>query len=139
MPHPFFGAKDVCYIEKKVAKKKSFSWPSELVVYGSRRYYIEIRGPRGTGKLLLLETDMYTYSTTDYVYIQVLQLQIKKRRLQARRPENSIFLWPAFVTRLLTPRSRKSGYGLFLGCRSGFDGGHDKKNFFYAFPPQKTA
>jgi hypothetical protein len=24
MPHPFFGAKDVCYIEKKVAKKKPF-------------------------------------------------------------------------------------------------------------------
>jgi len=24
MPHPFFGAKDVCYIEKKVAKKKAF-------------------------------------------------------------------------------------------------------------------
>ena len=23
MPHPFFGAKDVCYIEKKVAKKKA--------------------------------------------------------------------------------------------------------------------
>ena len=24
MPHPFFGAKDVFYIEKKVAKKKLF-------------------------------------------------------------------------------------------------------------------
>jgi hypothetical protein len=23
MPHPFFGAKDVCYIENKVAKKKA--------------------------------------------------------------------------------------------------------------------
>ena len=46
--------------------------------------------------------------------------------------------WPAFVTRLLTPRSRKSGYGLLLGCRSsGFDGGHDEKTFFNAFPPQK--
>ena len=32
MPHPFFGAKEVCYIEKKVAKKKA-SWPSELVLY----------------------------------------------------------------------------------------------------------
>ena len=38
--------------------------------------------------------------------------------------------WPAFVTRLLTPRSRKSGYGLLLGCRSGFDGGREKKTFF---------
>ena len=32
MPHPFFGAKEVCYIEKKVAKKKA-SWPSVLVLY----------------------------------------------------------------------------------------------------------
>ena len=44
---------------------------------------------------------------------------------------------PAFVTRLLTSRSRKSGYGLLLGCRSGFDAGHEK-NFFSALPPQKT-
>ena len=29
---------------------------------------------------------------------------------QVGRPENSIFLWPAVVTRLLTPRSRKPGY-----------------------------
>ena len=56
--------------------------------------------------------------------------------LQASRPE--IFFWPAFVTRLLTPRSRKSGYGLLLGCRSGFDGGREKKTFFDAFPPQKN-
>ena len=35
--------------------------------------------------------------------------------------EYSIFLWPAFFTRLLTPRSPKSGYGLLLGCRSGLD------------------
>ena len=48
------------------------------------------------------------------------------------------FFWPAFVTRLLPPRSRKSGYGLLLGCRSGFDGGREKKTFFCAFPPQKT-
>ena len=44
--------------------------------------------------------------------------------------EQNIF-WPALVTRLLTPRSRKSGYGLLLGCRSGLvDGGHEKKAFF---------
>ena len=34
------------------------------------------------------------------------------------------------------PRSRKSGYGLLLGCRSPLDGGHEI--FFYAFPPKKT-
>ena len=44
-------------------------------------------------------------------------------RIQAGRPENSISFWPAFVTRLLTPRSRKSGYGLLLGCRSPLDFG----------------
>ena len=57
------------------------------------------------------------------ISIKILILKI----IQAGRPENSIFLWPAFVTRLLTPRSRKSGYGLRLGCRSGFDAGHEKK------------
>ena len=31
MPHPFFGAKDVCYIEKG-GQKKSRSWPSELAL-----------------------------------------------------------------------------------------------------------
>jgi hypothetical protein len=39
MPHPFFGAKDVCYIEKKVAKKKA-SWPSELVLYIYNKHYM---------------------------------------------------------------------------------------------------
>ena len=53
-------------------------------------------------------------------------------------PRASIFLWPAFVTRLLTPRSRKSGYGLLLGCRSPLiDAGHEK-NFFYALFLLKT-
>ena len=37
------------------------------------------------------------------------------------RQENHFF-WPAFVARILTPRSRKSGYGLLLGCRSQLDG-----------------
>ena len=59
-------------------------------------------------------------------------------QVEVGRPENSIFLWPAFITRLLTPRSRKTGYGLLLGCRSGLDGEHEKKTLFYAFPPQKT-
>ena len=49
-----------------------------------------------------------------------------------------VFFLPAFVTRLLTSRSRKSGYGLLLGCRSGFDAGREKKLVFNAFPPQKT-
>ena len=44
---------------------------------------------------------------------------------------------PAFFTRLQTHRSRKSGYGLLLGCRSPLDGGREKKTFFDAFPPQK--
>ena len=38
---------------------------------------------------------------------------------QACRPEKLFTFWPAFVARILTPRSRKSGYGLLLGCRSG--------------------
>ena len=53
--------------------------------------------------------------------------------VQVGRPENSIFLWPAVVTRLLTPRSRKPGYGLLLGCRSGLiDAGHEKKRFCFS-------
>ena len=50
--------------------------------------------------------------------------------LQAGRPMNSISFWPAFVTRLLTPRSRKFGYGLLLGCRSGLDAGPFQNAFF---------
>ena len=50
--------------------------------------------------------------------------------VQAGRPEILFFL-PAFVTRLLTPRSRNSGCGLLLGCRSGLDGGHEKLTFFW--------
>jgi hypothetical protein len=30
MPHPFFGAKDVCYIEKKGAKQKGFLGAASL-------------------------------------------------------------------------------------------------------------
>ena len=59
-------------------------------------------------------------------------------KLQVGRPENSIFLWPAFVTRLLTPRSRKSGYGLLLGCRSGLDFGTYEKTFFWQSSNPKT-
>ena len=47
------------------------------------------------------------------------------------------FFWPAFVTRLLTPRSRKSGYGLLLGCRSGLDFGPFEKTFFDKVRTQK--
>ena len=42
-----------------------------------------------------------------------------------------LFFLPAFVTRLLTPRSRKFGYGLLLGCRSGFDAGPFEKTIFF--------
>ena len=37
---------------------------------------------------------------------------------EARLAKTIKKFWPAFVTRLLTPRSRKSGYELLLGCRS---------------------
>ena len=50
--------------------------------------------------------------------------------VQAGRPENRFFFWPTFVTQLLTPRSRKSGYGLLLGCRSGLDFGPFEKKIF---------
>ena len=39
------------------------------------------------------------------------------------------FFLPAFVARILTPRSRKSGYGLPLRCKLGLDEEHfEKKN-----------
>ena len=57
--------------------------------------------------------------------------------VQAGRPENMFFFWPTFVTRLLTPRSRKSSYGLLLGCKSGFDRGPFEKNFFDKVRTQK--
>ena len=60
-------------------------------------------------------------------------------RVQSGRPKNSKKNLPAFVTRLLTPRSQKSGYGLLLGWRLGLNAGREKKDFFNAFPPhQKT-
>ena len=45
-------------------------------------------------------------------------------------PQEKLFIWSLFVTRLLTPRSRKSGYGLLLGCRSSLDAGPFEKTFF---------
>ena len=44
-------------------------------------------------------------------------------------PPRNTFFWPAFVTRILTPRTRKSGYGLLLGCRSPLDAGPFVKTF----------
>ena len=32
-------------------------------------------------------------------------------------PRDAICFWPAFVAQSMTPRSRKSGYGLLLGCK----------------------
>jgi hypothetical protein len=52
------------------------------------------------------------------------------------RQEKNVF-WPAFVTRLVTPRSRKFGYGLLLGCRSGLDSGLFDETFFDYFDPRK--
>ena len=43
--------------------------------------------------------------------------------LQAHLAKNKKECWPTFDTRLLTPRSRKSGHGLLLGCRSPLDFG----------------
>tara|TARA_B100000524_G_scaffold239230_1_gene127654 strand:- start:234 stop:578 length:345 start_codon:yes stop_codon:yes gene_type:complete len=40
------------------------------------------------------------------------------------------FSWTPFVARKMTPRSRKSGNGLLLGCRSALDRGSDKKTYF---------
>jgi len=48
------------------------------------------------------------------------------------------FFWPTFVMRLLTLRSRKSGYGLLLGCRSGFDLGPFENTFFWQSSNPKT-
>ena len=52
------------------------------------------------------------------------------RYIQAGRPKNGIVFGPAFVTRLLTPRSQKSGYGLLLGCRSGREWEPFENTFF---------
>tara|TARA_B100000524_G_scaffold173961_1_gene89253 strand:+ start:219 stop:560 length:342 start_codon:yes stop_codon:yes gene_type:complete len=57
-------------------------------------------------------------------------LQRTTVQLQARLAKKSFF-WPAFVTRILTPRSRKSGYGLLLGCRSPLDAGPFEKLLFF--------
>ena len=53
-------------------------------------------------------------------------------------PRIVFFFWSTFVTRLLTPRSRKSGYGLLLGCRSGLDFGPFEKTFFWQSSNPKT-
>ena len=55
----------------------------------------------------------------------------KKNTTTSSPRREKIFFWPAFVTRILTPRSRNSGYGLLLGCRSplALDAGHEKKLF----------
>jgi len=60
------------------------------------------------------------------------QLRADTLNCKAGRPIILLFL-PAFVARILTPRSRKSGYGLLLGCRSPLDAGHEKKAFFMLF------
>ena len=45
--------------------------------------------------------------------------------------QEEIFFWPAFVTRILTPWSRKSGYGLLFGrCRSQLAAGPFENTFF---------
>ena len=90
--------------------------------------------------------DLFTSNTQMYVYVAHLVLldleaqsgSVHVRFLQAGRPKNSFFFWSTFVTRLLTPGSRKSGYGLFLGCRSGWDFGPFEKTFFWQSSNPKT-
>ena len=50
-------------------------------------------------------------------------------KLQLAAPK-SYFLLPAFVARILNPRSRKSGYGLLVGSRSALDR-RPNKHFFW--------
>ena len=63
-----------------------------------------------------------------YMYIYIYKLAAPK----------ILFFLPAFVTRLLTPWSRKSGFGLILGCISGLDAGPFEKTFFWRFRPPKN-
>ena len=44
-----------------------------------------------------------------------------------------------FVARILTPLSRKSGYGLLLGCRSSLDSGSDKTSLFWRCSKREQA
>ena len=67
--------------------------------------------------ILLGAADLYKLADTKYKYY---------------------FFWQAFVTRILTPRSRKSGYELLLGCRSPLDGEPFQKTFFDDFEPPKS-
>ena len=61
----------------------------------------------------------------------------KKNTTTSSPRREKIFFWPAFVTRILTPRSRKSGYGLLLGCRSPLDAGSFEKTLVLTmFEPQ---
>ena len=48
-------------------------------------------------------------------------------------PQENLFLLPAFVARKMTPWSRKSGYGLLLGCRSELDVGRENDSFLALF------
>ena len=46
-------------------------------------------------------------------------------------PRDKLYFWPAFVARKMTPRSRKSGYGLLFGrCRSQLAAGPFENTFF---------
>ena len=52
--------------------------------------------------------------------------------------QEKLFL-PAFVARILALRSRKSGYGRLLGCRSGLDAGPFEKLFLAMLKPKNRA
>ena len=66
-----------------------------------------------------------------------VKYRVRSETLYTSSPQKYYFFLPAFVTRLLTPRSRKSGHGLLLGCRSGLDSGPSEKTFFDDFDPKK--
>ena len=58
------------------------------------------------------------------------------RYIQAGRPKNGIVFGPAFVTRLLTPRSQKSGMGFFLGVDHHSMRNYLKNFFLTKFEPK---
>ena len=71
---------------------------------------------------------VHTYVVSSWVsYCTCLVGTLSCYKLAATR---IVFFWPAFFTRLLTPRSRKFGYGPLLGCRSGLVFGPFEKTFF---------
>ena len=83
----------------------------------------------GTNIVCLLWLMLYVF----FVSSRFTPVFFNKYKLAA--PRKAFFL-PAFVARILTPQSRKSGYERLLGCTSGLDGGPDQKTFYDDFEPK---